>query len=263
MRVFSFGGGVQSTAVLVLSAQGKMPYTDFVFANVGDDTENPQTLAYLRDVAIPYAERNGLKIHQVQKNGITLYQDIMSENTNVSIPAKMGKIGQPAQRNCTTKWKVKVIERWMKQHAGATKQNRQPLGVGISADESYRMRTDDPEREPFVFKEYPLIDMLMTRRMCQDVIREAGLPAAPKSSCWFCPYFRKRDWIELRQHQPELFAKAVDLEKHLNVKRANAGRDEVYLSPWLIPLENAVDAPSDSMFSTEELDNCESGYCMT
>lgn len=41
MRVFSFGGGVQSTAVLVLSAHGVLPYKQFIFSNVGDDSEHP------------------------------------------------------------------------------------------------------------------------------------------------------------------------------------------------------------------------------
>ena len=42
MRTFSFGGGVQSTAVLVLQAQNKLPepYDVFLFANVGDDSEH-------------------------------------------------------------------------------------------------------------------------------------------------------------------------------------------------------------------------------
>lgn len=45
MRVISYGGGVQSTAMIVLAAQGKLgPVTDAIFANVGDDSEHPQTL---------------------------------------------------------------------------------------------------------------------------------------------------------------------------------------------------------------------------
>lgn len=263
MRVFSFGGGVQSTAALVLSAQKKLPYTDFVFANVGEDSENPATLKYIEEVAIPYATRHGITIHEVKKNGMTLYEDITSENSNVSIPVRMGNSGIPAQRNCTTWWKVKVIERWVKQHAGATKQNRVAVGVGISADESHRMRTDDPKKEPFVKKEYPLVDMLLTRSMCKEIIASEGLPVAPKSSCWFCPYLRRSDWIHIRQKTPDLFDKAVDLEQHLNQKRLAAGRDKVFLTTWLLPLDKAVDQPSMAMFDDNELDNCESGYCMT
>ena len=43
MRTFSFGAGVQSTAVLALQALGRLPdpYDVFLFANVGDDSEDP------------------------------------------------------------------------------------------------------------------------------------------------------------------------------------------------------------------------------
>ena len=42
MRVISYGGGVQSTALVVLAAQGKIGHVDAaLFANVGDDSEHP------------------------------------------------------------------------------------------------------------------------------------------------------------------------------------------------------------------------------
>ena len=60
MRVFSFGGGVQSTAALVLAAQGKIDYKTFLFADTGD--EHPDTYDYLNNVHIPYAESHGLEV---------------------------------------------------------------------------------------------------------------------------------------------------------------------------------------------------------
>ena len=56
LRVVSWGGGVQSTALLVLAAQGKVDYQRFVFANVGEDSENPDTLRYIAEHSRPYAE---------------------------------------------------------------------------------------------------------------------------------------------------------------------------------------------------------------
>ena len=47
LRTVSYGGGVQSTALLVLAAQRQIDYSIFLFANVGDDSENPATLRYL------------------------------------------------------------------------------------------------------------------------------------------------------------------------------------------------------------------------
>lgn len=45
LRVFSYGGGVQSTAALVLAAQGRIDFPAFVFANVGEDSEHPDGAA--------------------------------------------------------------------------------------------------------------------------------------------------------------------------------------------------------------------------
>lgn len=67
MRIFSYGGGVQSTAVLVLVAEGVLKYDALVFANVGDDSESPDTLEYLREVAWPYAERHGIRLEEVSR----------------------------------------------------------------------------------------------------------------------------------------------------------------------------------------------------
>ena len=52
LRSFSFGGGVQSTAALVLQAQNKLPksYDAFLFSNVGDDSEHPETIEYFNKI---------------------------------------------------------------------------------------------------------------------------------------------------------------------------------------------------------------------
>lgn len=67
-HAFSFGGGVQSTACLVLAATGRLPeYRHFVMADVGADSENPATIDYVEHVAKPYAEKNGLAMITVQR----------------------------------------------------------------------------------------------------------------------------------------------------------------------------------------------------
>ncbi|MFJ6212306.1 hypothetical protein ACIQGZ_03095 [Streptomyces sp. NPDC092296] len=67
MRAISYGGGVQSTALLVLAAKREIDYTTFLFANVGDDSERPATLAYIRDFAAPFAADVGLELHRLQR----------------------------------------------------------------------------------------------------------------------------------------------------------------------------------------------------
>ena len=67
LRVVSYGGGVQSTALLVLAAQARIDFGVFLFANVGDDSEDPATLDYLRRHAMPCAARHGIGLHELHR----------------------------------------------------------------------------------------------------------------------------------------------------------------------------------------------------
>lgn len=259
MRVFSFGGGVQSTAVLVLAAQGKVQYDAFVFANVGDDSENPATIAYLRDVARPYAETHGITIEEVSVNRRkqgreSLLQWQLRDERSVRLPVRLAN-GAIARRSCTSEFKVFPIARWTKAQ-GATAENPATLGLGISTDEYQRMKTSRVEWQE---NEYPLIDLRMSRADCLKLVAEARLPQPPKSSCWFCPFKSMNQWRDQRREQPDLFEKSVALEKTLNATRDRIGKDHVWLSGALRPLEQAVGLQAKMDFDQD--DNCDGGYC--
>src|SRR6266568_209503 len=107
LSVFSFGGGVQSTAALVLAASGKIDYQTFLFCNVGADSENPETLAYVRDVALPYANTHGIALLEVCKtrrdgSAETIYQRLTRPGSrSIGIPVRMNGSGAPGRRSCT------------------------------------------------------------------------------------------------------------------------------------------------------------------
>src|SRR5579875_990501 len=120
-RIFSFGGGVQSVAALILAAQGKIDYRLFLFANTGDDSENPETLAYVREIAIPFARQHGLHIIEIQRQGATLYQHIAREGSRYAgIPMRLSN-GKPARRACTGDFKVAVVDQWLRRHTDVQK----------------------------------------------------------------------------------------------------------------------------------------------
>jgi len=265
IRVFSYGGGVQSNAVLVLQATGRLPepYDVFVFANVGEDSENPATLRYVEEVARPYAARHGIEFVEVLKTTRgepeTLYQFVYRVKRRIPLPLYMSGNGAPGRRICTSDFKIAVIDRWLREQG----YRRAVTGLGISPDEFHRAR----DRRPYVQngiekrREYPLIDLRLRRVDCQRIIIEAGLPVAPKSSCWFCPFHRPNEWLELRRTQPELFWRAVEMERMLNERRAKLGRDNMYFHSALVPLDQAV-GDQLPMFPDDEMAMCESGYCM-
>ena len=278
MKIFSFGGGVQSMAVLVLSVQGRLDFTEFLFSNVGNDSENPKTLAYVENVAKPYAESHGLKIIEMSRERRlptqpqTLLQEVYAEAKYVPIPLYLNG-GGPQKRSCTGKWKIEVVDKYVRKHYGAAKNNRIEIGVGISVDEAHRMRTDDPERFPYTIKTYPLIDLMMNRKNCVDVISAAGLAIPPKSSCFFCPFKRPSEFVHMEKEDPELFSKVVDIENMINEKlsqrdsrHSNRATAYGYLTSAGIPLIELVEK-SKQQIKIEGFDDdalhCESGYCMT
>lgn len=223
MRVISYGGGVQSTALVVLATQGKIGHVDAaLFSNVGDDSEHPATISYVRDVAIPWAAERGLTVHElhrVRRDGTpeTLYGRLMKEGSrSLPIPVRMADTGAPGTRSCTADFKIRVIAKWLREH-GATEADPATTLIGISTDEIERMHNRREERAERV--EYPLIDLRLDRSACAQIIRDAGLPVPPKSACYFCPFHRPSTWAEQRRDEPELFWKAVALERTLNRRR--------------------------------------------
>lgn len=272
IRAISFGGGQQSTAMLVLAAQGRIDFRTFLFANVGDDTEDPRTLEYFHEYVIPYANQHGLDMVELRRimkrtgEERTLYQQVVRTSRTIDIPMRMDN-GAPGNRNCTKEYKLNVIGRWLRDH-GATADNPAIVGVGISLDEVHRAtnRRNSPIEETV----YPLLHLGLRRTDCQRIIRDAGLPVPPKSACWFCPMKRPADWHNLRRERPDLFTRACQLEQTLIERRATLTdrngnpKDPVYLTRFAKPLAEAIPDGVDLLPMFDEADGaCDNSSCFT
>jgi hypothetical protein len=269
MKVISYGGGVQSTAMIVLAIQGRIPNVEAaLFANVGDDSEHPASLVYVRDVMIPWAAERNFPVHELHRtmrdgSTRTLWNEITrDEGRAIKIPVRMDGTNAPGNRSCTSDYKVKVVNKWLRQH-GATKENPAEVCIGISTDEFHRASNRRPEPTQVAF--YPLLDLGMDRVDCQNVIRNAGLPVPPKSSCFFCPFHRLQTWQEMRRDEPELFWKSVELERIINTKRAALNRQPVYLTDRQKPLDEAAGEAGPTLFDDLGFNDgkCDEGYCWT
>lgn len=258
MRVFSFGGGVQSVACLVLAAQGRIDYKTFIFANTGDDSENPETLHYLDNVAMPFAIKHGLDLRiraKTKRDGTveTLFQNLVSENNRtIAIPVRLST-GAFGTRKCTADWKIQVVSNEVRSMFGTRANKKTPatVAIGISMDESLRAKDS---LKQYIQHDFPLLNLKISRLECGNIIRGAGLPLPPKSSCWFCPYKRIQEWREMAANDPDRFALACELE----AKRGVLGKDRVYLTGALRPLAEAI-LPNDQL-KLPLLEEC-SGYC--
>lgn len=260
IKIFSFGGGIQSTACLVLAAQKKIDYKIFAFSNVGNDSEHPETIDYIQKISKPFAELHGLTFVELQKNTKkgpeTLMDLLVRSKRSIPIPIFHDN-GPPGRRSCTVDFKIKVIAKYAK-NLGAKPNNKAIIGIGISTDEIIRAK---PNQIPFLESNWPLIDLMMDRKQCERLIQEAGLPVPPRSSCYFCPFHRKSKWLEMYTKQPDLFEKSCQLEEMLNERSIGLGRGPVYLSSWRKPLREAVNGSHEWQLNWMDQMNIEENSC--
>ena len=231
MEIISYGGGVQTTALLVLTAQGKVEdhATHAVFADTGSELQATYDHIDLMQSVFP--------IQIVRCDMPPLHEFVMAGN--VVIPM-YGDKGGMTYRRCTDRWKIVPIRHWLRAQGA----KRATVQIGISVDEVHRM-SDSPRK--WITHRYPLIELRLSRQDCMNIIEDAGFSIPPRSACWMCPFRSHDEWVLMR-HTDE-FRKAVELEKTL---------DGLYLHDSRIPLEKAV----GRQYSMLQDDEC-GGYCWT
>jgi hypothetical protein len=237
-----------------------------VFSNVGDDSEHPASLAYVADIATPWAAGHGLDVvttGRTLRDGTpeTLMEQLVKPSKSIPIPVRMAN-GAPGNRSCTADHKIRVIAKWLKAN-GATADDPATVAIGISTDEVHRIsrRTSDRKHERVV---YPLIDLNMSRQDCMNAIAE-HLPVPGKSSCFFCPFHTVAAWGDMRRDEPDLFEKSATLETQLNARRAELWKDPVYLTRYGKPLHEAIHESQTQLPGLESIGEtgCDSGHCFT
>lgn len=271
VRTISYGGGVQSTALLVLAAEGKLrdimggDIDAALFSNTGDDSEHPATLEFVRNIAIPWAAERGITIHELKrhtKDGEveTLWgRATHPDKRSLPIPVRLSN-GAPASRHCTVDFKIKVLQKWIKQN-GATADDPAVVAVGISTDEF--QRANNKSDAAFERRVFPLLNLGLSRADCEVIIKKSGLPVPPKSSCFFCPWHSRLTWAEMRRDEPELFEKSAQLEDILHEKADRFGHKRAYLTDRLVPIREAIPAAGATLFDSMDFNGgeCDSGVC--
>lgn len=247
--VWSFGGGVQSTAMAVMVVKGVLPRPDLVvMADTG--REASATWSYLRDVVQPYLAVVGLEVeiasHDLAK------RDLYSPHGDLLLPVYTAGGGRLATF-CAAEWKREVCSRWLRRRGVQSCVN----WIGISSDEAHRRR--EP-RKAWLQLRYPLLELGVSREACLSIVAAAGLPRPPRSACWCCPHRGDAEWRSLRDGSPEDWRRAVELDEDLRAADVAGGGQGVYLFHGRVPLPAAElgDRPGELAAS-----GCQSGECWT
>lgn len=201
MVVASFGGGVNSTAMLIGMYERGEPVDLILFADTGG--EKPHTYAHVLEMSEWLVDRGMPPIITVrggqpqQVEDVTLEGECLRRKTLPSIAYGF--------KTCSQKWKRQPIEKAIENLIG-----KQPHITLIGFD------ADEPQRAAKVYEgnRYPLIEWGWGRDECIEAIDRAGLKQPGKSACFFCPSSKKKEIYELRRQYPELAARAVAMERN-------------------------------------------------
>ena len=192
-HVLSFGGGVNSVALMVLLFQEGLPLDEAVFADTGGEV--PETYEYLK-VARKYLAARGVPLSVVRKKGDSLYDTAWRRQV---FPSAIW-------RWSTRDFKVAPIHRYYREVGGHVNQY-----LAIAYDEVHRVKDS---RVDYVTHLHPLVDRRINRAGCVEIIEKEGLPVPTRSSCFFCPFNSADRWRWLHDRHPGLYEKAVALEEH-------------------------------------------------
>jgi len=238
--VLSFGAGVNTTCLLLLLVEKRMPCDKIIFADTG--AEHPETYEYIHDKIEPFCRDQRLQFETVRTKLPPLEEYCIAEKATPS----------RTNRWCTDKWKIRPI------YSAAP----QPCTfyMGICWDEVHRIH--DPHQRGFgkvFFNHYPLIDWRMTRNDCIRIIEEYGWKVPIKSGCFFCPFQRLEGWRDLFMNHLDLYERAIAVEK------ADKSYPKYCLPGNGMPLERLRmrwghgDSKIDDWLPTNP---CDSGFCM-
>ncbi len=197
-KILSFGGGVNTAALLALAYQGKLQFDVVIFADTG--CELPETYEWIERYAKPVCKELGIEFVVVRGNERVHGKEV----SNLYDYCREYRFFPNVRwRFCTEKFKIKPIKAWILENCGDPE-----LVLGIDASEKHRARecTDIPCR-------YPLVEMGIDRKGCKRIIRQVGWEVPPKSGCFICPFSTVSRFKWLYERHPELFMKAELLEK--------------------------------------------------
>jgi len=206
----SFGGGVNSVALLIGLHQHGLRPDAITFADTGG--EKPGTYRVLAQMDRWLTDRGWPAITVVRTVGVRTGDKSLEDACRrlEIMPSRTVGLG-----TCALRWKKEPQEKWLRHWpafkaaklAGFDKVIR---AIGYDAGEARRAKYFEDDMTVYTF---PLMEWGWDRERCEAEAVLEGFHDVTKSACFFCPSSTKTEVIELAQRHPDLFQRAVDMER--------------------------------------------------
>ena len=282
----NLGAGVQSTALYLMSIDGDEPEVPKFDAAIFADTQEEPDEVYRhlewleKQGGPPIIRTTAGSLGKALESGADANGNVRTDGGHyISIPAyfnepQTGRAGL-TQRQCTADFKVKPIERMIRERVGAVP--GRPVPKDIVVHQYMGLSFDEPKRvirvkQRFLAKpsnwrvHFPLWEMQWSRSDCKSYLRDRMPYEVPRSACVFCPFKRDDEWRHLKETDPAGWERAVHIDK---VCRTGTGLDaHRYLHKSCQPLDQVDLRPDDEKSGQMNMfahlrgfqDECE-GYC--
>ena len=213
LKVISLGAGVQSSCMALMAAEGKIEMPDgAIFADTHAEPQSVYRWLDALEAMLPFPvyrvdsgnlTEDSLEIRRSQKSG-KLYLRTKIPAWTKSPDGSKGKLW----RSCTADYKITPITRKLRE-LNPSKETMEQW-IGISTDEAHRMKDS---KYKWIIHRWPLIDAGMSRADCIRWLHKRGHTSVPRSSCTFCPFHSDKEWVRLKNEEPEGWGEAVEYER--------------------------------------------------
>jgi hypothetical protein len=211
-HIVAFGGGVDSTAMVIGLIEKKRPIDLILFADTGG--ERPHTYDHISNFSKWLTDKGYPEIvivKRVRRDGSleTLEEECHRRKNLPSIAYGF--------KSCSQKHKIapqdKYLNSWQPAKDTWDSGMKCVKYIGYDSNESHRADNAAKRDDPKYDYSYPLIDWGWDRDDCLQIIEKAGVKNVGKSACFFCPSSKPKEIIELKMRYPDLLERALAIEK--------------------------------------------------
>lgn len=244
-KIVSYGGGTNSTAMLIGMVNEGLRPDAILFADTGG--EKPETYSYVKYFSDWLVSKGFPAIDIVKyetKAGEVMPLEKYLLEKKVLPPIAYGF------KSCSEKYKTRPVQKFIKNHFPGYLIERY---MGFDANEKNRLKPNPVRGHTNVYK---LVEWQWNRERCVQEILKAGLCLPGKSSCFFCPNMTRHEVLRL---SPDLQERAVKIERTAApnlMELSGLGRDKKW-EDWI-----KADANQEKIFDDDDYRNVPPCECI-